>query len=226
VLKQITDAGVRVFFYLEDRERTLDDPMQKMMLSLTNFAAEMERERARQRTYDAMVRKAKAGQVTGGVVCGYTNREVLGPIGVDGTRKRQYVTREINEEEAPVVRHVFEMCAAGMGLTRIAKVLNDDGIRPPGADRMGGRRRASARCSIVIYTEAELSGTRARRHTEAEPRSKWRVPPASGWSLMYPRCESSLNPCGPSSRRRLPSGGRLSGAAPPDRWPWSICPIS
>jgi DNA invertase Pin-like site-specific DNA recombinase len=24
-LKQITDAGVRVFFYLEDRERTLDN---------------------------------------------------------------------------------------------------------------------------------------------------------------------------------------------------------
>ena len=26
-LKQITDAGVRVFFYLEDRERTLDNAM-------------------------------------------------------------------------------------------------------------------------------------------------------------------------------------------------------
>jgi hypothetical protein len=35
---------------------------------LTNFAAEMERERARQRTYDAMVRKAKALHVTGGKV--------------------------------------------------------------------------------------------------------------------------------------------------------------
>src|SRR5262249_24457596 len=33
-LKQITDAGVRVFFYLEDRERTLDSAMDKVMLSL------------------------------------------------------------------------------------------------------------------------------------------------------------------------------------------------
>jgi DNA invertase Pin-like site-specific DNA recombinase len=40
-LKQITDAGVRVFFYLEDRERTLDGAMDKVMLSLTDFAAEM-----------------------------------------------------------------------------------------------------------------------------------------------------------------------------------------
>jgi DNA invertase Pin-like site-specific DNA recombinase len=65
-LKQITDAGVRVFFYLEDRERTLDSAMDKVMLSLTNFAAEVERERARQRTYDAMARKARALHVTGG----------------------------------------------------------------------------------------------------------------------------------------------------------------
>jgi DNA invertase Pin-like site-specific DNA recombinase len=62
-LKQIMDAGVRVFFYLEDRERTLDNALDKMMLSLTNFAAEMEREKASQRTHDAMLRKAKAQQV-------------------------------------------------------------------------------------------------------------------------------------------------------------------
>ena len=45
-LKQITDAGVRVFFYLEDRERTLDSAMDKIMLSLTNFAADGAREGA------------------------------------------------------------------------------------------------------------------------------------------------------------------------------------
>ena len=75
-LKQITDAGVRIFFYLEDRERTLDSAIEKVMLSLTNFAAEMERERAKQRTYDALLRKAKAGH-RGGRVYGYDNREVL-----------------------------------------------------------------------------------------------------------------------------------------------------
>ena len=57
-LKQLVQAGVRVFFYLEDRERTLDSPTDKIMLSLTAFADELEREKARQRTYDAMLRKA------------------------------------------------------------------------------------------------------------------------------------------------------------------------
>ncbi len=69
-LKQLVTAGVRVFFYLEDRERTLDSPTDKIMLSLTAFADELEREKARQRTYDAMLRKAKAGHVTGGTCFG------------------------------------------------------------------------------------------------------------------------------------------------------------
>src|SRR2546425_750001 len=72
-LKQLVTAGVRVFFYLEDRERTLDTPTDKIMLSLTTFADELEREKARQRTYDAMIRKARAGHVTGGRVFGYDN---------------------------------------------------------------------------------------------------------------------------------------------------------
>jgi DNA invertase Pin-like site-specific DNA recombinase len=56
-LKTLITAGVRVWFYLENRERTLDSPTDKLMLSVTAFADELEREKARQRTFDAMVRK-------------------------------------------------------------------------------------------------------------------------------------------------------------------------
>jgi DNA invertase Pin-like site-specific DNA recombinase len=112
-LKQLVQAGVRVFFYLEDRERTLDSPTDKIMLSLTTFADELEREKARQRTYDAMQRKARAGHVCGGRVFGYDNVEILGADG-----QRSHVERRINEEEAAVIRRIFEMCAAGAGLTR------------------------------------------------------------------------------------------------------------
>ena len=77
VLKRIMDAGVRVFFYLEDRERTLDSAMDKVMLSLTNFAAEVERERASQRVYDAAKQRAAAGRVAGAKIYGYDNVPVL-----------------------------------------------------------------------------------------------------------------------------------------------------
>jgi DNA invertase Pin-like site-specific DNA recombinase len=80
-LKQLLSAGVRVWFYLEGRERTLDGPTDKLLMSVAAFADELERERARQRTYDAMQRKAKAGHVTGGRVFGYDNVDVRDSAG-------------------------------------------------------------------------------------------------------------------------------------------------
>ena len=85
-MQQLMEAGVRIFFYLEDRERTLDTPTDKVMLSLTAFADELERENARQRTRDAMLRKARAGHVTGGVVFGWEWNPVgVGDVSGDGT---------------------------------------------------------------------------------------------------------------------------------------------
>jgi DNA invertase Pin-like site-specific DNA recombinase len=41
-LKQLTQAGVRVWLYLEDRERTLDSPTDKLLMSVTAFADELD----------------------------------------------------------------------------------------------------------------------------------------------------------------------------------------
>ena len=134
-LKQLVTAGVRVFFYLEDRERTLDSPTDKIMLSLTTFADELEREKARQRTYDAMLRKARAGQVTGGRVFAYDNvcsacGRSIAP-GKARCCKEGHTERRINEAEAHVVRTIFRLCAAGNGYTRIAKLLNEERAPAP-----------------------------------------------------------------------------------------------
>jgi site-specific DNA recombinase len=101
-------AGVRVFLYLEDRERTIDSPTEKLLMNVAAFADELERERARQRTYDAMARKARALHVTGGRVYGYDNVDVAGADG-----RRLHVVRRVNEEQAAVVRRIFALCAEG-----------------------------------------------------------------------------------------------------------------
>jgi DNA invertase Pin-like site-specific DNA recombinase len=106
-LKQILDSGVRVFFYLEDRERVLESATDKIMLTISNFAAEIERERCRQRTHDSLAKKAKLGHVTGGRVYGYDNVEVLSQdLGPEGKPQRLYVVHKINEQEAEVVRYI------------------------------------------------------------------------------------------------------------------------
>jgi DNA invertase Pin-like site-specific DNA recombinase len=82
--------------------------MDKVMLSLTNFAAEMEREQASRRRADAMLEKARAGHCTGGRVFGYDNVEVR-----DEQGRRVRVDRRINEGEAAVVRRIFARSDAG-----------------------------------------------------------------------------------------------------------------
>ena len=56
-MKQLSQAGVRVYSHLEDRKVLLDTPTAKFLMSAVSFAAEIERDTARQRTYDAMVRR-------------------------------------------------------------------------------------------------------------------------------------------------------------------------
>ena len=70
-----SQAGVRVFSYLEDREVLLDTPTDKFLMSAMSFAAEVEREKARQRVQDAMKRKARAGHVGSGHLFGYVIRQ-------------------------------------------------------------------------------------------------------------------------------------------------------
>lgn len=172
VLKQLTDAGVRVFLYLDDRERTLDSAMDKVMLSLTNFGAELEREKASQRRYDTMVRKARAGKVTGGKVYGYQN-----------VREASGVKRVIHEPEAAVVRRIFELYADGIGMLTIAHRLNGEGVKPPrgrGWAPSGIREmlhRPLYRGEIVWGKHQKIvrAGTKALR---AKPKDDWLVLPA------------------------------------------------
>ncbi len=148
-IKQIIDAGVRLFCYLEDKEPTLDTALAKFLLSATNFAAEMEREKASQRTHDALRRKAEAGHVTGGRVYGYDNVAVFAETpGPASTRQRLYVTRTINPAQAAVVQRIFALCAAGLGFTRIAKALNGEHIPPP---RPAGKGWAPTAIREIVY---------------------------------------------------------------------------
>ncbi len=124
ILKQITDAGVRVFYYMDDREAKLDSAMDKIMASLTLFGAELEREKARQRARDTAERKARQGFVTGGEPYGYENVHYKDGVEVLRGAPHDYVKRRIKENEAAVIRSVFRMYEVGYGHVVIAKTMN------------------------------------------------------------------------------------------------------
>ena len=129
-LKQLSEAGVRVHSYLQGREVLLETPTDKFLMSAASYAAEVEREKARQRTHDAMSQKARAGHVTGGRVFGYDNVPVH-VTGLDGSTRRSHTEHRINEAESDVVRRIFTLRAQGVGISTIAKDLNADHVPTP-----------------------------------------------------------------------------------------------
>ena len=167
-LKQLVTAGVRVFCYLDDRERKLETPTEKLMMSVAAYTDEIERDRARQRTYDAMLTKARAGHVTGGRVFGYDN------VRVDG-----HVERRINEREAAVVVRLFELCAEGHGQARITKILNEASAPAPPAQQ--GRPCGWSPSSIhailhrplyrgqIVWNRTRKRDRRGQKRYEARP---------------------------------------------------------
>jgi site-specific DNA recombinase len=203
-LKQIVSAGVRVFFYLEDRERTLDSPTDKIMLSLTAFADELEREKARQRTFDAMLRKAKAGHVTGGACFGYRNRAITGSNG-----ERSHVERQIEPTEAEIVRTIFRLCADGHGVKGIAKRLNDQGAPSPRAQQ--GRSQTWAPTSVravlyrplyrgeIVWSRTQKRDKWGRKHQTARPEAGWirlpapdlRIVTDAEWTAAHTRLKAA-----------------------------------
>jgi DNA invertase Pin-like site-specific DNA recombinase len=156
LLKQFARAGVRVVEATTGQPIALATPIDKVLLSVTGFAAEMERDQARHRTHQALLLKARQRHVTGGRVFGYGNHDVY-PADADPTTrpKRLYVERRILEPEAAVVRRIFELSANGLGLRAIAHRLNDEGAPAP-LPRRPGRPRGWAPSSVREVLHRDL----------------------------------------------------------------------
>jgi site-specific DNA recombinase len=121
------------------------------------------------------------GQHTGGRCFGYDS------VPVPGTTGKQLV---INENEAMVIRRIFEMSADGQSLKTIAKTLNRECVPPP-RPRAGKRYatwcptciRAMLRRDLyagkVIWNSSrfvKVPGTN-KRVRRARPQSEWRTVP-------------------------------------------------
>jgi site-specific DNA recombinase len=187
VLKRIAETGVRIFYSLENREAKLDDAASKFFEGARHFAADMEREKARQRTRDAMAQKAQAGYVTGGTVFGYDNIEIVGESG-----KRQHVERRIHGEQAAILRRIFEMIAGGTGFKTLAKTFNAEAVLSP-RPRRDGRSRSWTASSIraivfnPLYTGRIVWGRTKKR--DVWGRTKQSDRPETEWVKLLPREE-------------------------------------
>jgi DNA invertase Pin-like site-specific DNA recombinase len=230
VLKQIIEAGVRVFVYLDDREVTLGDAVQTAMVQLRGFAAAAEREQASKRTHDALLRKARAGHVTGGRVYGYSNVDILGEPDQDGRRRRHHVVRAINEPQAAVVRRMFQMYAEGRGIKRIARALNAEHVPAP---RATGWAPSAIReilhrelyHGVVVWNRSQKIVRRGAKQQRRRPEAQWlrveapelRIVPEELWEAVHRRLRSVGGVVRTDDGRlpaMVPRATRADGASP------------
>lgn len=128
-IQSLIETGCRVFLYANGEELKVGDAVSKLLLTVRNFASEVEREKVSSRTRENLERKARAGMNAGGRCFGYDN--------VRATDGRGFVDYRINEAEAKIVVTIFEQYAAGDGLKAIVKSLNEKRIPSPRAGTRG-----------------------------------------------------------------------------------------
>ncbi len=127
-VNQIEEAGVQIFGYLSNQQISLADETSEISTVFNSLAASFERRRASQRITDALRRRAERGLVAGG----------RAPYGYENYRDGDVVKRRVREDQAAVVRRIFEATRDGKGLHRIAKELNAEKVPAPSAGRTGG----------------------------------------------------------------------------------------
>jgi site-specific DNA recombinase len=167
---RIEEAGVEIRSYLSDAPISLADEAGELHTIFNSMLASFERRRARERTYDALRKRAEAGAVTGGRVFGYRNVR-------NGTG---YVHRVIDDAEAAIVRRIFALYAEGDGLTRIAKRLNADGV-PAARSGTGSWAPTAVRDIIrrplyagrVIWNRSQKVTRRGTKASRRRPEAEW-----------------------------------------------------
>lgn len=97
--------------------------MDTVSIGMHGVIGQMQREEGAKKVRRGMAGVVRSGRNAGGKAYGY--RPVAGQKG----------ELEIVEEEAAVVRRIFEMYAGGIGPRIIAGALNDDGVPPPRGSR-------------------------------------------------------------------------------------------
>jgi site-specific DNA recombinase len=192
IVHDLTDAGVRIFHYQTGLERKMETATDRFMVSVDGFSDESYRESIRITTRETMRRKAERGEVAGGVLFGYGNHRT--PTG--------YVERVINDQQAAVIRRIFQMTVDGYGLVRIAKAFSDEAIPSP-TGRPTGWAPSAIRAmlynehyrGVVVYGRTRWEDRGERKVKVKVPREQWvriekpdlRIIPESLWLAAHER---------------------------------------
>lgn len=173
VAEECAKRGVELLFVLEPLDNS---PEGALIRYVKGYAAQIERERIKERTLRGKRTRARMGflvQATGKGIYGYNYVP-------------QMKKRTINEAEALVVRRIFDACVQGASCYSIAVSLNDDGIPAFGGGLWHPRtisrmlKNPSYKGSTVFGRTRRVSlGGKRRRLEERKPEEWIEIPGAT-----------------------------------------------
>ena len=121
LLEEAERHGARIEFVTERME---DSPEWRLIQYVKSYAAELEREKIRERCTRGKKQRALSGKLhrASSELYGYVRNHVIN-------------RREIVEHEASQVRRIFDMVIAGQSMIGISNILNSEGVPPPSAGK-------------------------------------------------------------------------------------------
>jgi len=184
-VKQIIDQDVRLFFS-DGSERRLDSATDALLMSITAFGGQFEREQASLRVRSKMHAKAKDGHSTGTV-----------PFGYQSVAVNSHKELVIDPAQAEIVRSIFTWSAEGYGISRIAHRLNREhaGIRKwsgPGVRDMLTNDVYQGR---IVYGKKRVTVKGGKKIKVNVPEAQWisvekpalRIVPEALWTKVQAR---------------------------------------
>jgi len=122
IVEQLNSKNIAFRSYTEKHET--ETPTGKLNFHLMAAIAEYERNNIAENVKMGMIARAKEGQWNGGQVLGYDVVEKD-----DENKKRKQTGLQINDQEAKIIRLIFQMYTTGHGYKAIANKINQDGYR-------------------------------------------------------------------------------------------------
>lgn len=232
-IKQLDEAGVKVWSYTEARCLTPRSAVEKLTSSVQSFSDEDHRIKSSQRVTESHSRSVDRGHVVGGRVFGYRNVDIMSGTDQHGRPLRSHVERVINETEAPVVLRMFELYASGFGLKAIAKALTNERAPSPkpfarrsadGVPPVAGWSPSTVRTiltrdiyrGMIVWNKSRKRNDWGKVDQRARPESEWkrvaaehlRIIPDDLWTRVATRRQET------EGKAVRFESGRLSGRPP------------
>ena len=235
-IKRLQAAGVEIFEYGGGQSLTPKNAMDQIVGGLQGFADEMHREQTSKRVHETHTRSVKSGYCVGGRVFGYRNTKIYSGEDAHGNARYSHTVREVNTEQAAVVRRIYEMYDSGLELKRIAKLLTAEGapfpvpfvrmdptkVLPVGGwspSTVGAVLQRELYRGVVVWNRSVKRPThqRGKAKQQARPEKEWtwlplnedlRIVPDALWNRVAKR---RADVEGNASRF---SSGRLCGGTP------------